>query len=451
MCPSRIITTPATRNNPNSTPNMPNCKHRNPSHAHKQHTLWDFVHPKLPEEPINNAETAPHIPLDTQDDPLHLTPPALLPQPQKELPLFSSVHQRPIVTNKTNDPWGDSAVYDQTPDSFRVLSKNVNTIHPQSLDMTAMAIELQHCNASVFLAQETNTAWQPSALLSIHAQCSKVHRHLKLATSSSQDNIDAKHHPGGTLTVALGKWASRVINSGTDAALGRWSYLEFVGRSDKRVIVVSAYRVCPQQFDATAMTVTVQQTRILLQQGVKQPNPRQQFITDLINQIRQWRMQNKEVLIGMDANENVDDPNSKIARLFDETDLIDLHHHRYPTQVKPATYQRGSNPIDLMIGSPLLARALTHAWILPFGEPPLIKGDHRLLGLDFSPTILFGNTTNDVSPGMIRGVNSRNEQHVQKFCKQVVNGCNVKQLDERIADLTKKTSLSQIDIDELED
>jgi len=57
---------------------------------------------------------------------------------------------------------------------------------------------------------------------------------------------------------------------------------------------------------------------------------------------------------------------------------------------------------------------------------------------------------NDVPPGMTCGVNSRNEQHVQKFCKQVVNGCNVKQLDERIADLTKKTSLSQIDIDELE-
>jgi len=129
----------------------------------------------------------------------------------------------------------------------------------------------------------------------------------------------------------------------------------------------------------------------------------------------------------MDANENVDDPNSKIACIFDETNLLDLHHHRYPTRDKPATYQRGSN---FMLGSPLLARALTHAWILPFGEPPLIKGNHHLLGLDFSPTILFGNTTNDLSPGMTCGINSRNDQHVQKFCKQVVTGCNVKQLDE---------------------
>jgi len=250
--------------------------------------------------------------------------------------------------------------------------------------------------------------------------------------------------------VALNKWASRVIGSGTDEALGRWSYLEFVGQGDKRLIVVSAYRVCPQPFDATTMTAMAQQTRILLQQGIQNPNPRQQFVTDLISQVRQWRNQKKEVLIGMDANENVDNPNAKIARIFDETDLIDLHQHRYPTRAKPATYQRGSNPIDIMLGSPLLASALTKAWILPFGDPPTIKGDHRLLGLDFSPTILFGSTTSELSLGPTRGVNSKNDQHVQKFCKQVVSSCNAKQLEERLRDLALKTHLSQNDFDELE-
>jgi len=94
--------------------------------------------------------------------------------------------------------------------------------------------------------------------------------------------------------------------------LGRWSYLEMVGQKGKRLIVASAYRVCPQQFDATTMTATAQQTRLLLQQGVCNPNPRQQFISDLIQQIRQWRMQNKEVLIGMDANENINGPTPKL-------------------------------------------------------------------------------------------------------------------------------------------
>jgi len=161
-------------------------------------------------------------------------------------------------------------------------------------------------------------------------------------------------------------------------------------------------------------------------------------------------MQNKEVLIGMDANENINGPNSKIARVFDETDLIDLHHHHYPTKAKPATQQRGSKPIDMMIGSPLLAQALMHAWTLPFGDPPMIKGDHQLLGLDFDPSILFGSNTSTPLPGLIHGVNSQNDQHVQKFCKQVVSQCNAYRLEERMTELFGKTTLAESDIQEIE-
>jgi len=126
----------------------------------------------------------------------------------------------------------------------------------------------------------------------------------------------------------------------------------------------------------------------------------------------------------MDANENLSDPNSKIHRIFEETDLIDLHSHRFPARPKPATHQCGSQPIDLIVGSPLLASALVHAWILPFGDPPLIKGNHRLLGLDFSPEILFGNNTHSPAPGLLHGVNSKNDQHVTQYCTRVVKACN---------------------------
>jgi len=78
-------------------------------------------------------------------------------------------------------------------------------------------------------------------------------------------------------------------------------------------------------------------------------------------------------------------------RLFTETDLIDLHYHRNPALKKPATHQRGSKAIDLIAGSPLVATALLHAWMHPFGDPVLIKGDHRLLGIDLDPEVLFGN------------------------------------------------------------
>jgi len=187
-----------------------------------------------------------------------------------------------------------------------------------------------------------------------------------------------------------------------------------------RLFVVSAYRVCNQQFDVMTITTTVQQTHLLLKQGVPNPDPKTQFITDLISQVKQWQASGVEVLIGMDANEDVDNPHSKIARVFRKTDLIDLHHHRYPALLKPATHQCGSHPIDIMLGSQLLSMALLHAWMLPFGEPYLIKGDHHLLGLDISPDILFGGQTEHPTPGLIRGINSRNKLHVPKYCKTVI-------------------------------
>ena len=346
-----------------------------------------------------------------------------------------------LITVPTNDPWGDDWAYTQPHDFFRVLSKNINTINPYSSDMIAIATELLTHNSSVFLAQETNTPWKPAPLNALQAQCRRVYRHSKIATSFSKDSTENTYQPGGTLALALGKWASRVVSYGCDELLGRWSYLEFVGKHGMRLFVVSAYRVCNQEFDATTITATAQQTRLLLQQGIEHPDPKIQFITDLISQVQTWRAAGAEVLIGMDANEDVDNPQSKIARISRETDLLDLHHHRYPATPKPATHQRGSYPIDIMLGSQLLSTAMIHAWMLPFGQPHLIKGDHRILGIDFCPEILFGGQTVHPANGLIRGLNSRNELQVPKYCKTVLQRCNNQKLDERIALLLTKTTL----------
>jgi len=125
----------------------------------------------------------------------------------------------------------------------------------------------------------------------------------------------------------------------------------------------------------------------------------------------------------MDANEDVDSMKSHISHLFAETDLIDIHHHHYPAQTKLATHQRGTEPIDMIIRSDLFAAALTAAWILPFGDPPLIKGDHQLLGADFLPRILFGSSPVHPSMGLIRGINSPHKQHILHFCKMVLKQC----------------------------
>jgi len=179
-------------------------------------------------------------------------------------------------------------------------------------------------------------------------------------------------------------------------------------------------------------------------------NPWQQFITDLIKQITLWRQQKKEILISMDVNKDVDNPKSKISSIFTETDLVDLHNYCHPATSKPAMDQGCNWPIDLMLGTPLFAAALTAAWMLPFGKPLLIKGDHRLLGTDFHPGILFGSTPHHPASSLIRGINSHHEQHVLQFCQDVIKKCNKNWLDERIKDLFDVSHLDTAAIAELE-
>jgi len=150
----------------------------------------------------------------------------------------------------------------------------------------------------------------------------------------------------------------------------------------------------------------------------------------------------------MDANEDVDNPCSKITCLFTKTGLTDLHAYCYPATRKPATYQRGSSPIDIIAGTRLFVEVLQHAWILPFGLPPLIKGDHRMLGVDFDPKIR--NKPATPAPSLLRGVNSNHEQHVDKFCKEAIIQCNKQHLSERLDMLMLKPILLPDDILELE-
>jgi len=161
-------------------------------------------------------------------------------------------------------------------------------------------------------------------------------------------------------------------------------------------------------------------------------------------------MAEKDIILGMDANEDVDHPQSDIMRLFNETDLIDLHTHCYPATPKPATHQRGSRPIDIIAGSPRCASAVCRAWILPFGMPPTIKGDHRLMGLDFDTELLFGSSPTNPMATIPRGVNSKHELHVSKFCKETVIECNKYRIRERLDLLTSKIHLSEDDLKELE-
>jgi hypothetical protein len=66
----------------------------------------------------------------------------------------------------------------------------------------------------------------------------------RIAYITSDEQVEESHYkPGGTVTAALGHWASRVLRSGKyPTGCGRWSLI-WIGKKDKRFAIITVYRV----------------------------------------------------------------------------------------------------------------------------------------------------------------------------------------------------------------
>jgi hypothetical protein len=73
------------------------------------------------------------------------------------------------------------------------------------------------------------------------------------------------------------------------------------------------------------------------------PNPRKQFITDLIIEINKWKA---EVLLGGDFNEKLGSTQDRLSNVVTTCGLVDLHAVKHGTINVPNTYSRGKDQVD---------------------------------------------------------------------------------------------------------
>ncbi len=338
---------------------------------------------------------------------------------------------------------------------FRIASKNVNTLSPDDnlIQWRGVADDMSSLRINSFTIQEPNTKWNDHLTQRIDRIFRQTFRQSAFSTSNSTEPTDGTYQPGGTATTIIGPHASRLISSGQDeSGMGRWSYIELLGKLNKRMIIASVYCVRAQTTHIGSNTVANQQEQILLQTGNCHPRPRMQLFNDLIHKIQQWQMTGHEILIRMDANEDTSNvkPKTGYGKLLNKTGLVDLHRYRHPHTATPATHNCGSLTIDVCIGSQLFIDALVGAWMLPFGEPSMIPGDHRMLGLDFDHDALFGNKIPAPDPVITRGVYSNDMPTVREFNDRVAEECEAAQLFKRTRALYCKYQLSKDDHWEME-
>jgi len=167
------------------------------------------------------------------------------------------------------------------------------------------------------------------------------------------------------------------------SSLGCWSYIKLQGSNNIKYAISSGYHIGPKQPKLGAHTVYNQQYHILLSKGHTTPNPCQQFINDLVQQVKQWRQQQIKVLICLNGNEDVKilnpmQPSSLIALIIAEPSLSTSFQHLHNISMPPLqhTFSHLGNPSLCQVTIALLDSTSTYRLYLAI-HPHHLPVKHR--------------------------------------------------------------------------
>jgi hypothetical protein len=222
-------------------------------------------------------------------------------------------------------------------------------------DLEADIIGMAEINKS--LQNQLRTQWKNTAI--------KFFTHCKITHSESKIKFNSDYKPGGTMSIATGKWQAQITEQGKDnRGLGRWSY-QRISSTKSNLVIITAYRPCVTTGPTTAW---MQQWLILCEVGIVNPDPVKIFYQDLTAQMLKWKQQEYEIILMLDANETIGERPGGLNQLIRQLKLTDLiaHKHHIPTNI--STYSRGTRQIDYIMGTQRVRDFCSAAGMVAFGS-----------------------------------------------------------------------------------
>ena len=136
-------------------------------------------------------------------------------------------------------------------------------------------------------------------------------------------------------------------------------------------------------------------------------SPREAFISDLTDFVRQRRARNSEILILGDFNEALTNTHEGMSKLCAELELHDLMGEQIG-DTRFGTFVNGRERIDYALGTTHVSAAVVRACNEPF-QYREIPNDHRNMVIDFDSERLFGNATQVLGPIASRDFTSKDK------------------------------------------
>jgi hypothetical protein len=270
---------------------------------------------------------------------------------------------------------------------------------------------ISHNKIDLFGIAETKIQWNDTTAQIAQSKIKQSLGHHIFSTSNSTISTPSLYQPGGTATTACNAFIPRHAGRCNDPTnLGRWSGFKFHTTHNKLLYIITAYR--PHIDNKPQSNTTYQQQRKLLRdQGITSPEPRQLLLKDLTEFITTIQKQQDDIILMWDANESANTP--KMQQFLQQTQLYSVAGHTPP---ELHTYARGNTTIDHIFATQNVVQHVTAAGYLPFYTGAW-HSDHRAIFVDLHYKGLFKGEPENILPSTPRNISSKNRSAIIRFLK----------------------------------
>ena len=351
--------------------------------------------------------------------------------------------RRDVGGSRQQDEGQDSQYFGDplTPKSehfFRIFLLNIGGLMQNKTHLKNQALRqiLIHHQVDICCLTETNLHWKllpPEERQYSRFQYWFETLHTNISYFESYP-YTSWHQVGGTCLLSINEAANRVKDSGKDPILGRWSWTRYRGKNDLTLRVFSAYR--PTLSTGGTQTAYSQQKWYYQTQLNQNPCPRTTMIDDLCTQIQEAMQQGDQIIVAIDANDDL--RAGEVQQKLSHCGLVDINLFKHGAHTL-GTYNRGTAPIDgLWVSSTLMG---SQCGYLPHGEGP--PGcDHCILWMDIPKLMVFGNKITSHRPS-VRRMKTKDPRIVRRFNDYMVGKLHDHNLLDRCRDLHAQTLLGE--------
>ena len=291
----------------------------------------------------------------------------------------------------TDGSWGHCIKKSKSAQCARIGFQNINGLPlKNNLKSETIVQVIKDYDFDYFGMQEINTH---ERILPPQDQWKrKFTTHNTQAATNQHCPSQQKILYGGTAHFLNQNLSLRQIEHGQDPTnLGRWIWTLLRGKQGIQVRIISGYR--PVEDTSNRPHTVYSQHEYYFNQVAQTPrhrNPRTAFFEDLNDSIMQWMAAGDQIILGLDANEDVH--SRTLQEWTGEWGLIDGLQRTHPNLNRVATCNKNKNnvPIDSIWVSPGLQ--IITAGMTGFGELHS-ESDHRMLWMDIHLESLFGFNT----------------------------------------------------------